>query len=121
MKQFDSRGSVRQSRYNSVLAFLTVILTVFPVVADDATPYGLDRRVPWTTSSITGSPEPPKPYRTQRAFPNLKFRNPLLLTSVPGTNRLAIASSLLQMSPNVYEGAQPSLLVSKPSGSEYLA
>src|SRR5262245_55061570 len=30
-------------------------------------------RVPWTTSRIVGSPEPPPPYRNERAFPNLQF------------------------------------------------
>jgi uncharacterized repeat protein (TIGR03806 family) len=52
---------------------------------------GLDRRVPWTTSRLQGFPEPPPPYRTERAFAQLKFFEPLDLTYVPGRNRLAIA------------------------------
>src|SRR5258708_1564345 len=31
------------------------------------------KRMPWTTSRVTGSPEPPSPYRTERIFPKLKF------------------------------------------------
>ena len=31
-------------------------------------PYGIDKRVPWTTSHIKGSPEPPAPYRIERVF-----------------------------------------------------
>ena len=33
----------------------------------------------WTTSRITGSPEPPPPYKIERAFPHLAFKNPLLM------------------------------------------
>jgi putative heme-binding domain-containing protein len=40
---------------------------------------GLPARVPWTTSRVTGSPEPPHPFVVERAFPNLQFKNPLLL------------------------------------------
>jgi putative heme-binding domain-containing protein len=51
---------------------------------------GLARRTPWTSSRITGSPEPPHPYRIARAFPKLTFKNPLLLSNAPGTDRLFI-------------------------------
>ncbi len=46
------------------------------------------RRVPWTSSKIVGTPEPPAPYRTQQVFPKLKFNEPLAMTWVPGSNRL---------------------------------
>lgn len=46
------------------------------------------KRIPWTTSRIKGSPEPPPPYRLERCFPNLTFKNPLLLVSCPGSDRL---------------------------------
>ena len=49
-----------------------------------------DRRVPWTASKVTGSPEPPHPYRVVRAFPKLQFKNPLHITSAPGTDRLFV-------------------------------
>jgi uncharacterized repeat protein (TIGR03806 family) len=52
---------------------------------------GLDKRVPWTTSKVKGSPEPPAPYRTEVAFPKLKFSEPLDLATVPGGNRLLVA------------------------------
>jgi putative heme-binding domain-containing protein len=35
-----------------------------------------DRR-PWSTSRLTGSPEPPPPYRLERVFPRLRFDHPL--------------------------------------------
>jgi hypothetical protein len=54
-------------------------------------PFGIAARTPWKTSRLTGSPEPPHQYRIERAFPKLAFKNPLLLTRAPGTDRLFIA------------------------------
>ncbi len=53
--------------------------------------FGLEKRIPWTTSNVKGSPEPPPPYRTERAFPRLKFFEPLDLTYAPGSGRLFVA------------------------------
>src|SRR3954469_8677090 len=47
-------------------------------------------RVPWTTSRVVGSPDPPPPYKLVRAFPNLKFQKPVLLARCPGTDRLFV-------------------------------
>src|SRR5260221_4894951 len=63
-----------------------------PNSAQDGKPFGLEKRVPWTTSNVKGSPEPPPPYKTELAFPKLpKFEEPLDLTYAPGTNRLFVA------------------------------
>ena len=53
--------------------------------------FSLEKRVPWTTSKLKGSPEPPPPYVTQVAFPKLKFDEPLNMATVPGQNRFLIA------------------------------
>ncbi len=50
-------------------------------------PYGIAKRVPWTTSKLTGAPEPPPPYRIERAFANLTFKEPLHMIRAPGWNR----------------------------------
>ncbi len=47
-------------------------------------------RTKWTTSRITGSPQPPSPYVTERVFPSLSFQEPCELVAVPGTNRLLV-------------------------------
>jgi putative heme-binding domain-containing protein len=52
--------------------------------------FGIDKRVAWTTSRLTGTPDPPPAYRIARAFPKLMFKNPLLLSNAPGSNRLFI-------------------------------
>lgn len=44
----------------------------------------------WTTSKITGSPQPPSPFVTERIFPSLSFAEPCELVAVPGTNRLLV-------------------------------
>src|SRR5439155_25705567 len=52
---------------------------------------GIDKRVPWTTSRVRGSPEPPSPYKTEIAFPKLpKFDEPLDLNSAPVLPRLFV-------------------------------
>lgn len=49
------------------------------------------KRVLWTTSKITGSPDPKAPYQPENAFPKLRFDQPLELTTVPDSNQLAVA------------------------------
>lgn len=48
------------------------------------------KRVPWTTSRITGSPEPAPAYRSERVFPKLTFRNPVLITAAPFDKRMVV-------------------------------
>jgi putative heme-binding domain-containing protein len=48
------------------------------------------QRVPWTGSRLTGTPEPPPPYRIERAFPRLKFVAPVSIALAPGSQRLFI-------------------------------
>lgn len=48
---------------------------------------GIEKRIPWNTSRVVGSPEPPAPYRTEVAFPQLKFDQPLELKMSPGADR----------------------------------
>ena len=52
--------------------------------------FELERRIPFTTSRLVGSPDPPLPYRAQRAFPKLDFKHPLYITRQPGSDRLLV-------------------------------
>ena len=47
-------------------------------------------RVPWTSSRLHGTPEPPLPYRVERAYPNLTFDKPVEVATLPGTRRLVL-------------------------------
>jgi uncharacterized repeat protein (TIGR03806 family) len=53
--------------------------------------YGIDKRIPWTTSNVKGSPDPPAPYRTEVAFPKLRFSEPLEAIRCPGAARIFVA------------------------------
>ena len=48
----------------------------------------LQERTPWTTSRLTGSPEPPPPCRVERVWPAHTFKKPLHL--VPGEGRFHV-------------------------------
>jgi putative heme-binding domain-containing protein len=65
---------------------LPIVRSNRPVIGGPAS----DKRVPWTTSHVTGSPDPPHPYRVVRVFPKLQFKNPLHIQSAPGTDRLFV-------------------------------
>ena len=56
-------------------------------------PFGLTKRVPWTTSRMTGSPDPPPPYRLERVFPKMKFQGPVCIAQEPDTNRLLVGEN----------------------------
>jgi uncharacterized repeat protein (TIGR03806 family) len=64
-----------------------------PALADnnaDEPKAGIQQRVPWTTSKIVGSPEPPLPYVTERVFSSLRFNKCLDVTTAPGSDRLFV-------------------------------
>jgi putative heme-binding domain-containing protein len=50
----------------------------------------IQRRPPWTTSRLLGSPQPPAPYRLLPAFGQLRFELPTSLEKIPGANRLLV-------------------------------
>ncbi len=68
----------------------TSVLWAAPNAKAESPAVGIDKRTFWTTSRITGSPDPPLPYTTQRAFPSLKFNQCLDIAKVPGGSRKAI-------------------------------
>lgn len=53
-------------------------------------PFGIDRRIPLTTSRVIGSPDPPLPYRVRRVYPKLKLTNPVTVVQEPGSDRLLV-------------------------------
>jgi putative heme-binding domain-containing protein len=60
------------------------------LAAADSGKHGPPARVPWKTSRITGSPEPPPPYRAERVFAALTFKNPIVLEALPKSDRLVV-------------------------------
>ena len=47
-------------------------------------------RVPWTTSRIVGSPDPPKEYHVERVYPELEFDQPVELMPLADTGKMMI-------------------------------
>ena len=51
-------------------------------------PLGIPTIVPVTTSKVVGSPEPPLPYRAERALPQATISGPITVAHQPGSDRL---------------------------------
>src|SRR5579883_2035964 len=68
---------------NRLLFALGMLALVSPAAAQE----NAGARVPWTTSHLTGSPEPPPPLRTERVFPRLTFKGPVQLVPFPDRRR----------------------------------
>lgn len=98
------------------LLLLVTILGTLPTAirAQNNTAHGIDQRIPWTTSRITGTPDPPAPYRTVRAFGNLTFQEPLDVTAGADTDRLFVAERYGQVYsfPNRQDVQQADLMLS---------
>ena len=76
-----------------------------------AEPFGLNKRTPWTTSRLQGSPDPPPPYRLVRAFPQVSFKGPVFIAQDPLSDRLFVAE---------YEGRIYSFLPNDTTGKKDL-
>jgi uncharacterized repeat protein (TIGR03806 family) len=73
-------------------AFLLVALLVIapPCRAD----FDIEHRTLWTNSHLVGYPEPPPPYRIEKAFPKLSIKQPIFVIEEPGTDDLLIVQHL---------------------------
>lgn len=70
------------------LSFL--LLTLALAHANDAAPFGIEKRTPWTTSHVIGSPDKAAPYRAVRTLPKQTFNKPLWANAEPGTKNLFV-------------------------------
>ena len=67
-----------------------LVLLAASVTQADEPPVGLDHRIPWTTSRVIGSPEPPLPYTVEKVFTNIAWQQPIFITAEPQTDRLFV-------------------------------
>ncbi len=72
---------------------------VGPSAKGAAKPYGIERRLPLTTSRVVGSPDPPPPYRVRRLYPKLKLNFPIAVARQPGSDRLLLISEAWPYAP----------------------
>src|SRR5437867_704136 len=56
----------------------------------DRQPFGINHRIPWTTSRLIGSPDPPLPYSVEQTFTKIKWERPIFIAAEPGTDRLFV-------------------------------
>jgi uncharacterized repeat protein (TIGR03806 family) len=84
---------MRYDSFSGLAHRVSLILAVFfglglrdSVAADP--PFGLETRVSWTGTQLTGSPEPPLPYTVEKTFTRLSLPKSIYLAEEPGTNRL---------------------------------
>jgi len=85
--------NITMDNHKGLIASLMVITTCFGLSRcsmADPPKVGIETRIPWTTSKITGSPEPPLPFVTEQVFPALKFNQCLDITTAPGSDRLFV-------------------------------
>ncbi len=59
--------------------------------ADEQKAFNTQKREPWTTSKIAGSPEPPDPFSMAKVYPKLTFNEALELVAMPGKKAWVIA------------------------------
>ncbi len=51
---------------------------------------GIEKRIPVTTSTVVGSPDPPLPFRKKRVYPNYSPAFPIMAKAVPGAGQLLV-------------------------------
>lgn len=73
-------------------------------------------RTPWTSSKVAGSPEPPLPYRAERAFPKIGFHNPVELAFMPGSDRIFVVEQggTIYSFKNAGDAAQRDVVINLP-------
>ena len=72
--------------FNFVLSCLSIASACwFGRGAGAADPYGLEQRVVWKNERLLGFPEPPPPYKVERAYPKLSLTQPLAIGNFPNS------------------------------------
>jgi glucose/arabinose dehydrogenase len=66
-------------------------------------PFGIDKRLPLTTSRVVGSPDPLPPYRVRKVFPKLRIDYPIAVCHQPGSDRLLIITQQTPYGPTKLE------------------
>jgi len=70
-----------------MIAFVPMLSLPSILLAQEKVADNSPSRVPWTTSRLQGSPEPPHPYLLVPAFPNLRFNDPMQVRWSPELKR----------------------------------
>lgn len=82
-------STLRPCALRVAIASAAIVCSIGPRWAS-AQAAAVSKRVPWTTSCFTGSPDPPSPYVAERVFNKLSFQNPVDLVDAPRSDRLFV-------------------------------
>jgi glucose/arabinose dehydrogenase len=82
-------GAAWRAQRPPLLAICLVLIRPLIHAAEEP-PYGLDHRIPWTTSRVVGSPDPPLPYSVEKTFTKIKWQSPIYATAEPHIDSLLI-------------------------------
>ena len=86
---------------------------VGPKLKSSVKPYGIRKHKPLTTSRVKGSPEPPSPYRVDRAYPKWDIQFPVFAIEEPGSSRIIFISQ-----PRAYRPTQIFRTTDDPASGE---
>ena len=78
--------------WRTIPAVAFILLALFAPL-----PVGAAARVPWTTSKVQGSPEPPPAYTTERVYPAVRFQEPVALYFEPLTNWVFVVEHMAKL------------------------
>ncbi len=86
------RRNCRAARQTALplIALLVLPGAAYTLARAADTPFGLDKRVPWTASRLIGSPEPPLEFTVERVYQNLALASPIYAIEEPGSDHLLI-------------------------------
>ena len=101
------------TRLIASLMILSFCFTPSRCAMADPPKVGIETRIAWTTSKVTGSPDPPLAYVTERVFPALQFNQCLDITTAPGSDRLFVVeqSGKIVSFPNTPDVVEPDVVV----------
>src|SRR5437870_1864283 len=83
------------------LAFLGA--SSFSTAFQAARPFGIDKRLPLTTSRVAGSPDPLPPYNVRKVFPKLSIDYPIAVCHQPGSDRLLVITQKTPYGPTILQ------------------
>jgi uncharacterized repeat protein (TIGR03806 family) len=69
-----------------VLLLIPIVTVLTPAKGEER--FGLEKRIPWNATRLSGSPEPPLPYAVEKTFSRHAWKSPIYIAQEPGTDRL---------------------------------
>src|SRR5438552_1965369 len=77
----DSHSGRLRPAFRLLFLIALVRIAILTLFGAEDQPFGLERRVPWTTSCVIGSPDPPLPYTVEKTFTNIVWKAPMFIAA----------------------------------------